>query len=116
LEGKPGEWQRKVLRQLSRLTKLEDLSIGGWMGPEMSQDGLDLKLTSGLGVLSSLKRIQILMFDRLWQEMEEDDVRWMVEAWPKLSYVSGRLSSRSKRRQQLLRILEDRGIRYVDER
>ncbi|KAG0218602.1 hypothetical protein B0O80DRAFT_531433 [Mortierella sp. GBAus27b] len=114
LEDKPVEWHRNVLRQLSRLTKLEDLRIGGWTGPGMSRDGLDLK--SGLGVLSSLKRIQILMFDRLWQDMEEDDVRWMVEAWPRLSCVSGILSSRPKRRQQLVRILEDGGIRYMDER
>ncbi|KAI8349990.1 hypothetical protein B0O80DRAFT_531434 [Mortierella sp. GBAus27b] len=116
LGGKPVEWHRDVLRQLSRLTKLEDLRIGGWIGPVIPRDGLYLKLTSGLGVLSSLRRIQILKFERLWQEMEEDDVRWMVEAWPRLSCVSGILSSRPKRHQQLVRILEDEGIRYVDER
>ncbi|KAI8349987.1 hypothetical protein B0O80DRAFT_500931 [Mortierella sp. GBAus27b] len=79
----------------------------------LSQDGLDLRLKCGLDILSSL-RLQKLGFEGLWQEMEEDDLRWMV-AWPSLSDVSGRLHHRSERAQELECILKDKGIECEDE-
>ncbi|KAG0220718.1 hypothetical protein BGX31_010673, partial [Mortierella sp. GBA43] len=57
LEGKAVEWHREVLRQLSRLTKLNTLAIGGWT--QHSRDGLDLRLESGLGLLSDVKLRQL---------------------------------------------------------
>lgn len=111
LEGKPEEWQRTMLRQLSKLRKLEVLRMQGWSPTsELSRDGLDLRLQSGLGILSSLN-IRELDFDGLWQEMDEDDVRWMVDAWPKLSHVAGRLHPTLPRVRELQGILTERGVR-----
>ncbi|KAI8349991.1 hypothetical protein B0O80DRAFT_458808, partial [Mortierella sp. GBAus27b] len=113
LEGKPVEWHWEVLRQLSRLTNLEELRNGDWFGSELTRDGLDFKRRSGLDMLSNLK-IREFEFDGLWQEMDEDDVRWMVEAWPKLSYVHGRLHHDLQRQQELQSILRERGIRVKE--
>ncbi|KAI8349992.1 hypothetical protein B0O80DRAFT_531436 [Mortierella sp. GBAus27b] len=110
LEAKPAEWHREVMRQLSRLTNLEELRIGDCSEFEPTWDGLDIKLRSGLDMLSNLK-IREFRFVGLWQEMDEDDVRWMVEAWPKLSYVHGRLHHDLQRQQELQSILRERGIR-----
>ncbi|KAF9345334.1 hypothetical protein BGX26_003279 [Mortierella sp. AD094] len=76
LEGRP-EWQRLVLKQLARLTKLEWLNVANCAKWGSSvRDGLDLRLGSGLDILSSLKRLESLMFLGLRQEMNEEDVRW----------------------------------------
>ncbi|KAI8349981.1 hypothetical protein B0O80DRAFT_500925 [Mortierella sp. GBAus27b] len=110
LEGKPNEWQIEVLKQLSRLTRLSTLRIGCWgVGGTELCDGLDLRLRSGLGILSGLY-LRELAFCGLWQEMEDEDVRWMVEAWPELSYVTGRLNHNLARETELQGILEGNGV------
>lgn len=94
LEGKPFEWHRKVLQQLAKLSKLTTLNIGQRGGYGMSpNDGLDLRLKAGLDALSSLKQLRSLDFGGLRQKIEGPDVRWMIEAWPRLLNVQGQLHS-----------------------
>jgi hypothetical protein len=109
LEGKPNEWQREVLKQLSRLTKLSTLIIGCW-STEPSRDGLDMRLQSGLDILSGLN-LQELGFKGVWQELEEEDVMWMVEAWPKLQYVTGTMNYQTGRQKELRRALTKHTVR-----
>ena len=96
LEGKPLAWHRRVMQQLARLNKLDTLSICASAIPPLAspavRGGLDLRLEAGLGHLSSLKQLVALHFEGMWQQMEEQDVIWMIEAWPKLRRVMGEYS------------------------
>ncbi|KAF9397663.1 hypothetical protein BGX21_008625 [Mortierella sp. AD011] len=116
LEGKPSEWQRSVLKQLARLEKLELLDIGpdvSW--GEMVQDGLDLRLASGLDILVTLKRLETIMFLRLRQQMEEQDVMWMIQAWPRLRNIHGKLHYNNSRNKWLKAILRKRHISTIED-
>ncbi|KAG0366150.1 hypothetical protein BC939DRAFT_146363 [Gamsiella multidivaricata] len=114
LEGKPALWQRLVLKQLARMTKLDFLTVGPFeFDPRDSHDGIDLRLETGLDILSSLKLLDRLCFDGLWQQMEEKDVRWMVETWPLLERVEGRVHHSNRRREELEKILKERSIALV---
>ncbi|KAG0000139.1 hypothetical protein BGZ79_006268 [Entomortierella chlamydospora] len=116
LESKPSEWQRSVLKQLARLEKLELLDIGPdvpW--GEMVQDGLDLRLASGLDILVTLKRLETIMFLRLRQQMEEQDVKWMIQAWPRLRNIHGKLHYNSSRNKWLKAILRKKHISTIED-
>ncbi|KAG0365834.1 hypothetical protein BGZ54_006167 [Gamsiella multidivaricata] len=114
LEGKPADWQRLILRQLAKLTRLTFLSIvpedGNWNGTEDSRDGLDLRIEAGLGILSSLKLLDSIEFTGLWQQMEEQDLRWMLDAWPRLRDVGGKVHHSEERRLELEKIFEERPV------
>lgn len=69
---------------------------------------LDLRLEAGLDVLSSLKRLEIFDFRGLWQQMEEQDVRWMAEALPNLTVVKGDLHHSYEREVALSLILNEK--------
>ncbi|KAF9364661.1 hypothetical protein BGX34_000832 [Mortierella sp. NVP85] len=112
LEGKPQAWHRMVMRQLASLRKLESFTIGiaSFNKDKLSpRDGLDLRLQAGLDSLHGLS-IQEFNFDGLWQQMEEHDVRWLTEAWPRLSSVVGMMHHDPTRRIELQRILRARNI------
>ncbi|KAF9985586.1 hypothetical protein BGZ65_010462 [Modicella reniformis] len=64
-----------------------------------------------LDSLSSLKQLMVLdLSGGLQQEMEEQDVRWMLEAWPKVSRVSGILHPNKERLEKLCQILQERKV------
>ncbi|KAF9311151.1 hypothetical protein BGZ91_006892 [Linnemannia elongata] len=73
-------------------------------------DGLHLSLDDGLGQLSTLRNLQFLRFTGLEQEMEEDDVRWMIEQWPELRVLQGKLHSNERRQDVLESLLAVYGI------
>ncbi|KAG9061017.1 hypothetical protein KI688_007646 [Linnemannia hyalina] len=73
-------------------------------------DGLHLSLDDGLGQLSTLRNLQFLRFTGLEQEMEEDDVRWMIEQWPELRVLQGKLHSNERRQDVLKSLLAVYGI------
>ncbi|KAF9346562.1 hypothetical protein BGX26_001913 [Mortierella sp. AD094] len=108
LEDQPAEWHRQIFQQLGRLKKLEILDIGGcsgWNTPKMS--GLELRLKTGLDKLVNLKKLKQLQFNRLSQEMDEHDVHWMLQSWPLLEVISGRLHFAYKFRTKLEKIIDD---------
>jgi hypothetical protein len=114
LEDKPLEWHRGVLQQLARLRKLKILGVSLYHYSVLNHDGLDLRLEAGLGVLSSLECLEEFRFPGLWQQMEEQDVRWMVQAWPELRYVYGKLRYDGKQRSKLHAILNETKLRNYD--
>lgn len=73
-------------------------------------DGLHLSLDDGLGQLSTLRNLRFLRFTGLEQEMEEDDVRWMIEQWPELRVIQGKLHSNERRQDVLESLLAVYGI------
>ncbi|KAG0279012.1 hypothetical protein BGZ96_002104 [Linnemannia gamsii] len=73
-------------------------------------DGLHMSLDDGLSQLSTLKNLRFLRFTGLAQEMEEDDVWWMIEQWPELKVIQGKLHSNERRQDVLESLLASYGI------
>ncbi|KAF9995799.1 hypothetical protein BGZ80_006908 [Entomortierella chlamydospora] len=127
LKDKPLSWHKGVFKQLSRLECLEELYVGACtefkentqrsvFQNETICDGLDMRLEAGLGSLSSLKQLVGVGFSYMKQELDEEDVRWMVASWPNLMAVFGELNTERSKSVRLAAILEERGIRTtVDE-
>ncbi|KAF8983698.1 hypothetical protein BGZ46_009746 [Entomortierella lignicola] len=81
-----------VFKQLSALTELSYLDIGqdGCKRPTPTyQDRLDLRLVSGLGLLSNCKNIKEISTYNTTQSMGEDDVLWMISNWKRLGPIFG---------------------------
>ncbi|KAF8975606.1 hypothetical protein BGZ46_008992 [Entomortierella lignicola] len=76
LKNTPIEWQRRILRQLARLEKLEHLAVREKYFDGDRDDGIDLKIESGLDILQSLKSLKRFEFDGLSQEMSEKEILW----------------------------------------
>ncbi|KAF9203152.1 hypothetical protein BGZ49_006723 [Haplosporangium sp. Z 27] len=98
-EGKPRDWQRRVLHQIAKLVKLEQIDVGPLdlnfnFNPS---NGLDLRLEAGLDILGSLVNIEDFSFSNIEQEMEEEEVRWMIKAWPRLKSVRGEFNPQNFR-------------------
>ncbi|KAF8975716.1 hypothetical protein BGZ46_008908 [Entomortierella lignicola] len=108
-EGKPRDWQRRVLHQIARLVKLEQINVGTFDFNLSLSDGLNLRLEAGLDILGSLVNIKDFNFGGLSPEMKEEEVRWMIKAWPRLKSVGGVLNSQESRRNELLKLLNSEG-------
>ncbi|KAG0220457.1 hypothetical protein BGX31_011006 [Mortierella sp. GBA43] len=124
LQGTPREWHNRVFRQLAKLTKLRKLCVGPseqLVDPQKvpeSGGGLDLRLKAGLGALASLTQLRELKFHGLKQQLEEEDVRWMLNAWPKLRRVDGLMSyyrgvERNRHHLRLKYILNQANVQVV---
>ncbi|KAF9545354.1 hypothetical protein EC957_011001 [Mortierella hygrophila] len=111
LENAPPTWLPIVLTQLARLTSLDFLTISP-TGPEFdgTKDGLPLSLSSGLSTLSTLTNLERFCFHGLAQEMQEADVQWMVDYWPRLVRVEGVVHPERESRMVLEPILRREGI------
>ncbi|KAG0317145.1 hypothetical protein BGZ99_006459 [Dissophora globulifera] len=72
--------------------------------------GLDLRLRSGLGQLRTLKKLRMLRFTGLEQEMTTEDVNWMVENFPDLKHIQGRLHTDPEEQTRLEQMLERHNI------
>ncbi|KAF9347273.1 hypothetical protein BGX26_001241 [Mortierella sp. AD094] len=113
LKGKPNEWHRQILHQLSRLKKLEELAIGHY-GEEVSfsRDGLDLRLEKGLAILADLKQLKKIDFFGLWQRLDVQDVEWMLREWPDLENFEGRSNANKPTRLSVDRVLNDARVYF----
>lgn len=114
MKDQPLEIQEVALHQLSKLEHMESLTVGT-VDPrdESSKDGLDLRLTAGLSILESLKELRWICFDGLAQDMDVADLTWMVETWPKLCRLEGKVHTERERRLELQEILVERGVAIV---
>jgi len=89
--------QPLVFEQLSRLTRLEELDIGGGRlldrpGGFVFQELSDLRLENGLDKLSTLRLLRVLDFKKARQKMEEQEIEWMIEHWKSLDEIHGGLN------------------------
>ncbi|KAF9163896.1 hypothetical protein BGX21_008623 [Mortierella sp. AD011] len=103
--------QRLVLQQLARLENLSVLNIsstdkkGNW-----NSDGLDLRLDAGMDILAKLRRLEKIAFIGVRQQMSEHDVKWMLQAWPRLKFIYGRTHFEKSRRHRHQAILKEHHI------
>ncbi|KAF9134774.1 hypothetical protein BGW39_005861 [Mortierella sp. 14UC] len=74
--------------QLSRLSHLQDLAIGG---PYQ-----DLQLEAGLDRMGKLVNLESFRITHLQNALGEDAIRWLVEAWPKLKRLKVELAALSE--------------------
>ncbi|KAF9945636.1 hypothetical protein BGZ70_003697 [Mortierella alpina] len=119
LENRPSTWQDLVLKQLSKLTQLDFLTFGvNDYSLDGTRDGIQLSLDAGLDQLRTLTKLDRFCFDGVAQDMTEKDVRWMLETWPKLERVEGRLHTDNEQRRELEKILLARDVQmciYYDD-
>ncbi|KAF9544911.1 hypothetical protein EC957_011536 [Mortierella hygrophila] len=107
--GQSQELQRRVYERLARFTHLEELELGhddrDWDNEENYIDDaegdlvyndvdfqyecVDLTLKNGLGLLEGLKELKTISFMRMATRVGTEEVKWMVESWPQLEYISG---------------------------
>ncbi|KAF9938983.1 hypothetical protein BGZ65_011779 [Modicella reniformis] len=85
------EVQPLVLDQLSRLTRLEELKLGH-PTEAVFQKAMDLRLESGLGKLSTLRRLRYIRFTNTRQKMGEKEIEWILEHWTSLEEILGVLN------------------------
>ncbi|ORZ28849.1 hypothetical protein BCR41DRAFT_382781 [Lobosporangium transversale] len=82
---------RIAFRQLGRLTQLNSLAIAAGCQPN-GRRTLDLRLRTGLDELANLKSLKVLMFGYGYlQRIELQDAVWIVDNWPSMRYLYGRL-------------------------
>ena len=112
-----------VFEQLSKLVQLEELELGddplsdlhGDLAKDLrSQGALQLRLDSGLGRLAGLKSLYAVEFHGTAQMMRVQEMEWMVENWPELQEVSGKLSGNSEMHVVLKEMFEKRDISNFD--
>ncbi|KAF9204536.1 hypothetical protein BGZ49_005177 [Haplosporangium sp. Z 27] len=96
--------QHQVYERLSRFTKLEKLWLGGnphpyddydsgngdeWGLYDFQHDGLVMSLRSALDKLKGLKELRVLSVSRMYTLIGMEEIKWMVEHWPKLRVIRG---------------------------
>ena len=79
-----------------------------WEGP--LQSVLQLRLDRGLAQLSNLTRLWTVRTESTGQELRSEDVEWMLEHWPLLTRLSGKLSSDTDIEERLVGLLVDRRV------
>ncbi|KAK3836537.1 MAG: hypothetical protein JOS17DRAFT_772042 [Linnemannia elongata] len=120
-----------IFEQLSRLKWLESLdlsqqhkwleSIGVsqrhdsnviWSRPIMSTalQTVKLRLDSGLAQLATLTRLRSFIFYNTDQNMEGEDVEWMLTRWRCLANMYGDFSKDPSTQYEFLALLKDRGV------
>jgi hypothetical protein len=89
--------QPLVFDQLSRLSRLEELHVdgrperNGWEYPDF-QETFDLRLEKDLDKLSTIRSLCQISFRDTKQKMTEEEIKWVLKHWPRLSQVSGQLN------------------------
>ncbi|KAG0207647.1 hypothetical protein BGX28_001165 [Mortierella sp. GBA30] len=115
-------WQNRTLQQhlflqLGRLKELQTLSLGHcilWMYENgFSYHGLNFTVDAGLAKLAGLEKLEQLNIEGIYQHLEERDVEWMLEHWPKLKVVEGELHHKKDKREKLDAIMEQSGFKIL---
>ncbi|KAG0248490.1 hypothetical protein BG011_010221 [Mortierella polycephala] len=89
------EDQACVYDQLSRLTDLQILSLGGnGMSTWLRTQTLELSLQSGFDQLRTLKELRVFNFSYMAHDLGMDEVEFMMEHWKKLRKVVGTIGLR----------------------
>ncbi|KAF9559197.1 hypothetical protein EC968_006676 [Mortierella alpina] len=115
----PTEWEREVFKRISQFEFLEELHLHqsdhAWLATSWTDDTrpLDMTLASGLGLLTGLVRLRSLWMMQRGQELDREDIEFMLEHWKGLRDVRGTLSRTPSRHEELAAMLVSRGVRLV---
>ncbi|KAF9431433.1 hypothetical protein BGZ76_000320 [Entomortierella beljakovae] len=102
--NKPQFWHNMVLQQLGRLTKLRWLDTS--VATTLPNDELEVCQQTGIAALINLKKLEYVHFG-CFQFMVMEDIFWMVESWPRLAKIGGKLEVPKKKRSQFDRYLKN---------
>lgn len=112
-------WDAIVFQQISQLTKLQMLDIGGrdyqqdigfgWQYPQ-------LVIFYGLERLAPLTDLRVLIFDGASQNLHEEDLQWMVDHFPHLEEISSHLHDISDECDALVISAEEKGLHIRHDR
>ncbi|KAG0275658.1 hypothetical protein BGZ95_008527 [Linnemannia exigua] len=104
--------QQRIMSRLARLTRLKTLDLGmEWRDlyyrgvveeyilhtdgeyyvnhAKPSEDTLSLTLESGLSRLATLRDLEVFGFEGVNHRIEEEEVSWMANAWPRMKVLRG---------------------------
>ncbi|KAG0310836.1 hypothetical protein BGZ97_012280 [Linnemannia gamsii] len=90
--------QEHTFRQLARLTQLETLQMVNSTGEKPFVQGVNLNLRKKGGRLedlASLTRLKMINFAGTRQLLDEEELDWMWEHWPRLSFIMGVFNQQS---------------------
>lgn len=113
------DWDNQVFQQISKLECLESLSLGQSVLIEdqatrgINSRGLQLKVQSGLTLLAPLKKLVSLRFTDTNQNMDEQDLLWILNQWPKLKSISRGFHEDREKRERLWSLVEARGVKLL---
>jgi len=112
-------WDEQVFRQISKLDCLESLNLGQsvYISDHFIHDentrGLQLKVQLGLALLAPLKKLVTLKFFGTHQNLDEQDLLWILNQWSSLKEISRGLHGDKDIREELWPLVEARGIELV---
>ena len=88
-------WDEQVFRQISKLHHLSKMHLNRYgisrnhiLGGGNGTRGLQLKVQSGMTLLAPVWRLTYLEFIGTSQRMDEQDVLWILNQWPRLEMLS----------------------------
>lgn len=87
--GQGGEVQNLVYSRLARFTNLETLALTGISRRRNNSSCLEFWLESGLYRLEGLKALQELDVRHMTTWIDEEEIQWMTEHWPRLRIIRG---------------------------
>ncbi|GJJ74509.1 hypothetical protein EMPS_06867 [Entomortierella parvispora] len=99
------EWQESIFKRIATLTELRELDISMYHDYYGAQS-LDLRLSSGLGHLQSLRHLERFYFLETPQFMEMKDIQWMLSAWPSLNDLSQDFNLTPKKNTKLCKVVK----------
>ncbi|KAF9361752.1 hypothetical protein BGX26_012473 [Mortierella sp. AD094] len=104
----------KVFEKLSKLVKLEELSIG--IEYMRGARRLDFRVVNGLGALSSLTRMRSFCIRGLTRMFGENDLTWMLTHWRMLDHFEGLANDiEPGTRDKMVKLLKSHGLRSKSE-
>lgn len=119
LEQVTVDWDEQVFRQISKLDCLESLNLGQSVFLDdhvihgENTRGLQLKAQSGLTLLAPLKKLVTLKFVSTHQNLDEQDLLWILNQWSSLKEISRSLHEDKEIREKLWSLVEARGIELL---
>ena len=119
LEQAMVDWDEQVFRQISKLDCLESLNLGQSVYIDdhaihgENTRGLQLKAQSGLTLLAPLKKLLTLKFVDTRQNLDEQDLLWILNQWTGLKGISRGLHEDKEIREKLWPLVEARGVELL---
>ncbi|KAI8597586.1 hypothetical protein EDD21DRAFT_385091 [Dissophora ornata] len=118
------DWDNQVFQQISKLECLKSLNLGPstWIddddyndfgAPGVYSRGLQLQVQSGLTLLAPLKNLVSLEFTDTNQNMDEQDLLWILNQWPRLKSIGRSLHKDKARRVRLWSLAKARGVKLL---